>query len=235
MTHAQAAAALLLTMAIAWPAHAEVSGPAAMIDGDTIEVSGSRVRLHGIGAPESAQTCLAGDRRWRCGERTTRALADRIGGRNVDCEETARDRYGRIVAVCRLGHTDLNAWLVAEGWALAHRRYSTAYVNEEASVRSGRRGIWRGRFVPPWDWRAGVRLTDSSRTSDRNAVHNGRDNGSAKMRCSIKGNFGGDGDRIYHVPRGQYYERTRISPSKGERWFCSEAETRAAGWRKSRR
>ena len=86
-----------------------------MIDGDTIEVNGSRIRLHGIDAPERAQTCLAGGKRWQCGQHATRALADRIAGRPVACEERARDRYGRIVAVCRLNGRDLNAWLVAEG------------------------------------------------------------------------------------------------------------------------
>ena len=224
-------AALLLTLTLVWPALADVSGPAAVIDGDTIEVGGQRVRLHGIDALESAQSCLAGGQRWRCGAHATRALEDRIGGRTVDCAGTARDRYGRLVATCRLGPTDLNAWLVAEGWGLAYRRYSSAYVSQELSARSGRRGIWRGRFVTPWDWRAGVRLSGDARTSDGSATRSSSDQG----RCLIKGNISRDGKRIYHVPGGQYYERTRISPSRGERWFCSEAEARTAGWRKSRR
>lgn len=236
MTRAMAAAVLLLTMTLTWPGHAEgLSGPAAVIDGDTIHVGGNRVRLHGVDAPEGDQTCIAGDRRWHCGEYASRALADLIGSRTVDCKETARDRYGRIVAVCRLGLTDLSAWLAAEGWAVAYRRYSTAYVSHEHSARSTRRGIWRGRFVLPWDWRAGVRLSNGSRASDGKAVRIGGNNSSGKTRCAVKGNIGRNGERIYHVPGGQYYERTRISASKGERWFCSEAEARSAGWRKSKR
>ncbi len=43
------------------------------------------------------------------------------------------------------------------------------------------------------------------------------------------------GERIYHVPGGAYYDRTKISPAKGERWFCTEEEAQAAGWRRSKR
>ena len=135
---------------------ADVAGRARVIDGDTIEVSSARIRLFGIDAPESAQRCLAGSRRWSCGEQATRALAGRIDGRSVACEERDRDRYGRIVAVCRYDGQDVNAWLVREGWAMAYRRYSTAYVGEEAAAKAAQRGVWRGEFVPPWAIGAGA-------------------------------------------------------------------------------
>ena len=211
---------------------ADLSGRARVIDGDTIEVGTVRVRLHGVDAPESAQSCLAEGERWPCGQRATQALDRQIGGRTVACSERDRDRYGRIVAVCRHGGRDINAWLVRQGWALAYRRYSRAYVNEEASAKAERRGIWRGEFVPPWDWRRGKRLRSSRQSTGRDTR---LETGHGTGRCRIKGNIGRDGARIYHVPGGRYYERTRISPSKGERWFCSEAEARAAGWRRSRR
>ena len=79
---------------------------------------------------------------------------------------------------------------------------------------------WRGDFIRPWDWRQGVRLSA---------------NDNQPGECLIKGNIGRRGTRIYHVPGGQYYARTRIDPSKGEKWFCSETEARAAGWRRSSR
>lgn len=63
-----------------------------------------------------------------------------------------------IVAACYLEGEDLGAWLVCEGWALAYRRYSTAYVADEERARAARRGMWEGEFVPPWEWRAGTRL-----------------------------------------------------------------------------
>ena len=225
---AMAACFLLSIFVLPVSAHADVSGPARVIDGDTIEVNGSRVRLHGIDAPESEQLCCAGGTAWQCGQHATRALTDRVDGRVVDCEERDLDRYGRIVALCRAGGSDLGAWLVAHGWALAYRRYSDAYVSDEASAEASRRGLWRGAFVEPWDWRAGERLLPTclgeSRTEDP-----------APSDCRIKGNIARDGERIYHLPGGKYYGRTRIDPAKGERWFCAGAEARAAGWRRSRR
>ena len=216
---------------------ADLAGRARVIDGDTIEVASARIRLFGVDAPESAQRCLAGSSRWSCGAQATRALAGRIDGRSVACEERDRDRYGRIVAVCRYSGQNLNAWLVREGWAMAYRRYSTAYVGEEASARRAKRGLWRGDFVPPWDWRRGDRLNEPSRgvrvraTSDAPRVA-ARDRGG----CNIKGNIShNSGKRIYHVPGDRDYERTRISASRGEKYFCTEVDARAAGWRRAGR
>ena len=206
-----------------------LAGRARVIDGDTIEVGSARIRLFGVDAPESTQSCVVGSRPWPCGRRATRALAGRIDGRSVACEERDRDRYGRIVAVCRHDGQDVNAWLVREGWALAYRRYSRAYVDEEAAAKAARRGVWRGEFVPPWDWRSGNRLKATTRDPPRVAA---RDRGA----CRIKGNIShNSGRRIYHVPGDRDYEGTRISPSRGERYFCTEAEARAAGWRRAGR
>ena len=110
-----------------------------MVDGDTLEVRGTRVRLHGIDAPETKQTCIVGGQRWRCGREATQALARRIGGRPVACEERDRDGYGRAVAVCRVGGKDVNAWMAAEGWAFAYRKYSQRYVAEEAAAKAAGR------------------------------------------------------------------------------------------------
>lgn len=140
---------------------AEFRGTASVIDGDTIELHGERVRLHGIDAPESSQLCRAAGKGWRCGQQAALALSDHIGRRPVSCEERDRDRYGRIVAVCSLGYDKLNAWMVSEGWAMAYRQYSTDYVEEEEVARAEKIGIWRGEFVPPWEWRRGQRLADS--------------------------------------------------------------------------
>ena len=207
----------------------DVAGHAKVIDGDTIEVRSARIRLFGVDAPESAQSCREGNGRWSCGEQATRALAGRIDGRSVACEERDQDRYGRIVAVCHHDGQVVNAWLVREGWAMAYRRYSTAYVDQEAAARRAKRGIWRGEFVAPWDWRRGDRLKAATRDTPRASAGDARD-------CNIKGNVSyNSGKRIYHIPGDRDYERTRISTSRGERYFCTEAEARAAGWRRAGR
>ena len=228
-------------VAWAWPVRADVSGQARVIDGDSLEIGGMRIRLFGIDAPERGQGCRAGGELWICGGLARLRLEERISGRRVVCKEKDRDRYGRIVAVCRAGGEDLNAWMVSEGWALAYRRYSEAYVDEEARAQAARAGVWRGDFVPPWDWRRGKRLPVPDRDTRRGT---GKDEAPKRPApraeshdsggCRIKGNISRSGERIYHVPGGYYYDRTRIDPSKGERWFCSEAEARAAGWRRSR-
>ena len=92
-----------------------LSGRARAIDGDTLELSGARIRLYGIDAPESAQRCRAEGRSWACGREATRALARQVRGKRVACEAHDRDRYDRIVAVCTAAGQDLNAWMVAEG------------------------------------------------------------------------------------------------------------------------
>ena len=180
-----------------------------------------RIRLHGIDAPESAQTYRAGGKTWPCGAAARRALRERIAGWPVECAERDRDRYGRIVAVCRVDGADLNAWMVSQGWAVAYRKYSTDYVSHETSAKAARRGLWRGEFVEPSRWRRGERLEPAA--------------ASGAGDCHIKGNISRKGTRIYHVPGGQSYAKARIDTAKGERWFCTEAEARAVGWRRAKR
>ena len=139
---------------------ADISGLPRVIDGDTIEISGERIRLHGIDAPETRQSCVGVDgKQWDCGRQSTSALTSLIGGRPIICKGRQRDRYKRLIAVCFVGSRDLNAEMVRQGWALAYRKYSTDYVIQEKVAQSERSGIWSGQFVSPWDWRRGKRLT----------------------------------------------------------------------------
>jgi endonuclease YncB( thermonuclease family) len=135
-----------------------ISGTASVIDGDTIEIHGERIRLHGIDAVEGRQNCKLPDgKTWLCGADAALALSDRIGRKSVSCEQQDIDRYGRIVAICTQGGEDLGAWMVAEGWAMAYRQYSTAYVGDEARAEAAGRGLWVSEFLPPWDWRKAAR------------------------------------------------------------------------------
>jgi endonuclease YncB( thermonuclease family) len=216
---------LLAGLLVPQVAEAEMIGRATVVDGDTIEIHGERMRLHGIDAPESSQWCLdERGARYRCGQHAALALADRIGAGNVRCDLFDRDRYDRHIARCFQGRADLNRWMVLRGQAVAYRRYSTKYASVEARARGQRIGIWQGAFDLPWDWRRGSR-TVTARGAAAPAAPPSPD-------CAIKGNISRNG-RIYHVPGQTHYDRTTIRPEKGERWFCSEAEARAAGWRRA--
>jgi endonuclease YncB( thermonuclease family) len=146
---------LLLVIPAAASAAPLIQGAASVIDGDTIEIRGERIRLDAIDAPESSQLCLdTSGKRFRCGQKSAFALADMIGRFTVSCLPKGRDRYKRVVAVCFKGETNLNAWMVAQGWAVAFRKYGIDYISQEDEARLARRGIWAGTFEMPWDWRA---------------------------------------------------------------------------------
>lgn len=222
-----AALALFSNVAV----RADTIGRASVIDGDTIEIHGQRIRLYGVDAPEGRQTCTINGKPWRCGQQSALALSDLIGTKTVRCETKDRDQYQRLVAVCYLGKQNINGWMVRHGWAVDYRQYSKgAYRTEEAQAQQERLGVWQGEFVMPWEWRRGKRLASPpsesapSPSQSRQAVD-----------CRIKGNISSKGARIYHVPGGHFYDRTQIDPSKGERFFCTEAEAQAAGWRRSKR
>ena len=130
----------------------ELVGVASVIDADTLEIRGVRIRLHGIDAPESRQLCRrSSDDEWRCGQQAALALADRIGRRTVNCAVRDVDRYDRAIAICTQDNQNLNRWLVSKGWAVAYRRYSRDYIAAEDQARRAGRNIWSGRFVMPWD------------------------------------------------------------------------------------
>jgi endonuclease YncB( thermonuclease family) len=141
----------LLSLALAQ----SLMGRASVVDGDTLEIQGVRIRLWGIDAVESSQTCLdAGGKPWPCGRRAAFALADFLGGRTVRCERRGADRYGRVLAVCHVGGVEVNRWLVEQGWALAYVEYGgKVYLEAQRQAQAARRGVWQGSFQPPWEYR----------------------------------------------------------------------------------
>ncbi|WP_295820049.1 thermonuclease family protein [uncultured Deinococcus sp.] len=137
------------------PPRGTLTGAATVIDGDTLDIAGTRVRLYGIDAPESAQTCRRAGRTYACGQEAVTALRGLLGGQAVTCQRRDTDRYGRTVAVCRVGGTDVNAWMVSRGHALAYREYGTDYVPQENEARKAKRGMHAGTYVNPADYRSG--------------------------------------------------------------------------------
>lgn len=135
-----------------------ITGVASVTDGDSIEIRGTRIRLHGIDAPESRQLCTRPfGQSWRCGQQAALSLSDRIRRRGVSCISRDTDRYGRTIAVCSQDEVDLNARMVREGWAVAYQKYARDFVPDEKEAQSAERNIWSGTFVRPWDWRDGAR------------------------------------------------------------------------------
>lgn len=132
------------------PFPASVSGAARPIDGDSLWVGGNEVRLQGIDAPEGSQTCWHGGQTWNCGEEAKSELVRAIGGEDVACDVSERDRYGRLLARCTAGGRDINSSMVRAGMAVAYGGYN----KEEADARSSRRGVWSGEFDEPQKWRA---------------------------------------------------------------------------------
>ena len=141
-----------------------IVGRATVIDGDTLEIHGQRIRLWGIDAPESRQTCTRGGETYRCGQEAANALDRLLAGSMVTCEPQGRpDRYRRTVARCsitfRIDHdvfrkVDVARHAVEQGHALDFPRYSAgAYASAEAGAQDQRRGVWAGTFERPWAWR----------------------------------------------------------------------------------
>lgn len=148
---------MIIILSLSTPISAEpntIVGRASVIDGDTIKIHGQRIRLFGIDAPESRQTCSGGNgKAWRCGQASTLALSDAIGTATISCRPNGKGRHRRVLAACFKGSDDLNGWMVRNGWAVAYRRYSSAYINEETAAMNAGLNMWAGKFAMPWDWR----------------------------------------------------------------------------------
>lgn len=216
---------LCVTLVIAGVVSAqEFSGLVRVVDGDTLDMDGTRVRLHGIDAPELGQHCTRSDGvRWDCGTWVAAHVRAWIGAREVTCETVDTDRYGRVVAQCDMAGRDIGRRLVRDGLAVAYRKYSMAYDTDEKAAEAARRGL-HGH---------GMRRPAAYRNDQR--TRTGQMSGAADPACVIKGNISRAGTRIYHMPGQAFYARTVIRTGVGERWFCTEVEARAAGWRRAKR
>jgi endonuclease YncB( thermonuclease family) len=214
-------------------ARAEITGRAVVVDGDSLEIGKDRVRLFGIDAPEGKQDCRRNGAAWRCGEDAAAKLRSLVSGATLRCTPRDTDEYGRSVSVCRNGSTDINAEMVRAGLALAYRRYSNDYVDQENEARSAKRGLWSGEFTPPAEFRRESREQTTQRPADPAAGGASAPRAAAGHRpgCDIKGNINGKGVRIYHMPGSASYDDTKIDESAGEHWFCTEKEAVDAGWR----
>jgi endonuclease YncB( thermonuclease family) len=123
-------------------------------DGDTIKFNKKKIRLHGIDTPEIKQLCKNKDGEdYKCGVKAKLALINLIANHQVKCSIHGTDKYKRLIGTCFIKDININKWLVEKGWALAYRRYSKDYVNEELFAKNNKLGLWKGDFLEPWKWR----------------------------------------------------------------------------------
>lgn len=212
-----------------------------IVDADTVYAGPTKIRLNGIDAPEMDQVCIdASGKNWSCGIEAREKLQAYANGRPWICHLTGTDIYKRHLGSCTVGGEDVSRWLVRHGWALAFRRYSTVYVADEDYAREQKRGLWGGAFVAPWEWRhrssatlvlgaVAVPIQAQSRLLSPTATVQ-----PPAPNCAIKGNLKSAGQCIYHLAGGRFYDRLDMQRSASRRWFCSEAEAKAAGCRKSK-
>jgi endonuclease YncB( thermonuclease family) len=158
-----AISALILLLASSVANAETIAGRASVIDGDTLEIHGERIRILDIDAPESRQTCTRPDgSEWRCGQQASIALADWIGTRTVICETDKHDQYGRHLAHCAVADEDIATWLASNGWGVPYRNCKCEVIRDAANAaKLAKVGTWSGAFVMPWDWRNGSQASAS--------------------------------------------------------------------------
>ena len=125
-----------------------------IIDGDTIILNSEKIRFYGIDTPEKKQKCK--DRNglsYPCGEFATNELKKIISSGQLFCKKKATDKYGRSISICYVNGVDINSLMVKNGWALAYRKYSRDYIDEEKEAKDKKMGMWAGKFIAPWRWR----------------------------------------------------------------------------------
>ncbi len=240
--HLSFVTSVLLCLASSLPVSAKtetISGRPQIVDGDTLIIDGIKIRLNGVDAPETDQSCLdAYDKIYSCGLLSRDKLRLFIGQASIACETEGTDRYGRYLATCFLRNEDLNKWLVGQGLALAYVQYSTRYLQSEEQARREDKGLWSGAFIAPWDWRhrtPQTRLLGKATVEvSPQALSQLKVQSPPNGDCVIKGNVNSKGDRIYFLPDTSGYGKVKMDKGFGERWFCSEQEAEAAGWRKGK-
>ena len=132
----------------------EISGVPRITDGDTIKIFNKWIRFHGIDSHEKKQICIKSFKEYRCGQEATNALKKKINGKSVLCKVQSKlDRYKRYIGVCFLDDIDLNKWMVRNGYAVAYRKYSNDYIEDENYAKKNKIGLWSGNFIHPEKWR----------------------------------------------------------------------------------
>ena len=195
-----------------------------VIDGDTIEIEGGeRVRYIGIDTPETMDP----RKPVQCfGVEASNKNKELVEGKAVRLEKdtTDRDKYNRLLRYVYVGDSFINLELVKQGFAYSYSyppdiKYQDRIVKAQQEAEKSKAGLWA---ACPLD-------ASKSATVPKKDITQNETSGD----CAIKGNISTTGEKIYHIPRFGSYEKTKIEESRGEKWFCMEAEAQAAGFRKA--
>lgn len=214
------------------PKAQSITGTAKAIDGDTIDMTGQKVRLRGIDAPELRQTCQRDSVIWPCGAQARDQLASMLTGRDVQCDGDGAAAGDILTARCRADGADLAEAMVASSFATVTVGGEADYGAMAARVQKRKSGIWAGPFDLPQAWRvAHPEAVAKGRPESRNATRvPSRKVYRDTLGCTVKGNYSRRlREYVYYLPGMKYYDGTRP-----EMVFCTEAEAQAAGFRRSR-
>lgn len=132
----------------------EITGKPQVVDGDSLTLDGTLVRIYGMDAPELKQTCVSKKGKTQhCGDLARQMLQTIIHTNPVKCLPRGKDPDGAIVALCYGGPFDIAEQMIGAGWALPVREETEDYVRAETFARARHEGMWRGTFIPPKQWR----------------------------------------------------------------------------------
>jgi len=150
--------ALILSLLISLPLHAEITGKAKVLNGDTFQLGETTIRLSKIDAPELEQKCRTHKGRvQKCGRMAAQNLLRIVQGQPLNCHPEGQAEDGVTLATCYLGPFNINEQMIADGWAVALPGEGN-YIRAENFAKARNEGMWRSTFVLPWEWRAGRRL-----------------------------------------------------------------------------
>lgn len=193
-----------------------ISGRATVISGDALRINGREIKLAGIESPVANQNCTTGDgRTWNCGWSARSALDRIVRRRNVTCTPLEAVGQGATIANCTANEADIAEALVRNGHVFAASGFFAAYGSSEADARAAKVGVWQGDAQHPAEWRQNI--WDEAKRA-------------APDGCPIKGRVRGS-SRVYTMPWSDGYDSNRVRTERGDRWFCSEEEAQAAGFK----